>query len=74
MEIPCISTSLAASALPGNPFIVADEPKDMLNAIMNLLKDQQESLNRGKKGRKFVLEHYSWKTHVASLIELIRPS
>jgi len=49
MEIPCISTSLAASALPGNPFIVADEPKDMLNAIMNLLKDQQESLNRGKK-------------------------
>lgn len=74
MEIPCISTSLAASALPGNPFIVADEPKDMLNAIMNLLKDQQESLNRGKKGRKFVLEHYSWKTHVASLTELIRPS
>jgi glycosyltransferase involved in cell wall biosynthesis len=72
MELPCIVSSLAASAIPNSPLIVANEPEEFINAIDRLLSLPKEATLLGEKGRKFVEEHYSWETSTNCIYDLIR--
>lgn len=72
MELPCIVSSLAASAIPNSPLIVANEPEEFTQAIDRLLSLPKEAAQLGVKGRKFVEEHYSWENATNCIYDLIR--
>jgi glycosyltransferase involved in cell wall biosynthesis len=71
MELPCIVSSLAASAIPNSPLIVANHPNEFIQAIDGLLKYPDEAIELGKNGRIFVQNQYSWETWTGSINELI---
>ncbi len=67
MELPCITSSLAANAIKGAPLIVAAGAQEYAVQIVRLLENPGEAASFGKKGRDFVLKNYSWKRRVTEL-------
>ena len=65
MEIPCITTNLANNALKAehnNSILVADNPNEISNSILELLNNHEKAKNIAKNGRDFVKSNYVWKS------------
>ncbi len=72
MELPCITTSIAAIPLGSQPpVLVGDTPEALAAHIVQLLKNNDTNRQLARKGRLFVQEHYSWSAAVAPLEKLL---
>jgi len=61
---PVVTTSLGAGAIKGEDgkhFLVADEPVDMANKILDLLEDKEKRRSLGEEARALVEKEYTWK-------------
>lgn len=75
MELPCITTPLAFSALhPEAKEVVgvAADASDIAAAIIHDLHHPETSQPRGKAGRSFVEAHYNWRASVQPLLEAFK--
>lgn len=64
MGKPVVSTSLGArdiGAVHGKNIIIADDPKEFAESVINLLQDDELRNKIGNNARKFVEKNYSWK-------------
>lgn len=64
MGKPVISTSIGARGIdvsPGENIIIADEPKEFANRVVELLEDEQLRLKIVHNGRRLVESNYSWE-------------
>ena len=75
MGIPCVSTSIACSALntiPGQDVLVADTAQDFASAVCSIL--EQPDLNKAlsENGRQYVEHFHDWKVIGNSLNQIYR--
>ena len=71
MELPCITTSLAAEAIPNSPVIVANTSEEMLQAMDHLLMNPEYAKQLGREGRAFVQKHYAWDAWTEKIRRII---
>ena len=60
--IPVVTTTYGnegINAIPGRDLIVADDPVSFAAGVVRVLSDRQFAAQLGKKGKEFVLRHYS---------------
>ena len=73
MGKPCITTSLAAAAIPGSPLVIAHTAQEFLAHIDNVLADPDRANRLGNEGVRFTQDNYSWEKWIAELVSIIRP-
>lgn len=73
MGKPCITTSLAAAAIPGSPLVIAHTAQEFLAHIDNVLEDPDRANRLGNEGVRFTQDNYSWEKWIAELVSIIRP-
>ena len=64
MGVPVIASSQAATgvdATPGEHLLVADDPRDLAEAILRLLDDADARRRFGEAGRRGVEQRYTWE-------------
>jgi glycosyltransferase involved in cell wall biosynthesis len=74
-ECPVISTSIGADglgAIDGKHLLIADEAEAFANAIVTLFASPKMRREMAVLGRKFVSEHYDWRTITPKLDEACR--
>lgn len=62
--LPIVSTTIGAEGVeiqPGENILIADDPDDFSDSIVNILQNQQLSKALSENGRKSVEENYSWR-------------
>jgi len=62
---PVVTTSLGAKAIKGEDgkhFLVADDPEEMANKILDLLEDKEKRRSLGEEARALVEKEYTWST------------
>ncbi len=72
--VPCVTTSFVNESIgaePGEDILIADDPKTFINAIETILGDESLRLQLSLRGRKFVMDHYSWSETTAPIIDAI---
>lgn len=67
MQLPCVTTSLAATPLAGAPLLVGDSPAQLADHIVALLQNDDLRRSTAAQGRDFVLQHSSWPAAVQPL-------
>lgn len=74
MEVPVVTTSLAAAGLQVGgsqsqdaPVLVADNASDVAQHIVHLLNDDGARAQLARDGRRFVLDHYNWVRNAEQL-------
>ena len=67
MQLPCVTTTLAATPLAGAPLLIGDSPAQLADHIVALLQDADLRRSTGDQGRNFVLQHSSWSAAVQPL-------
>jgi glycosyltransferase involved in cell wall biosynthesis len=77
--IPIVSTSAGAEGLNlvhGRDILIADEPRQFAQSVLQLLKDENLRSLLRKNGRDFVENHYDWRvihsqfeTYIAQVIQ-----
>ncbi|MES2628712.1 MAG: glycosyltransferase [Bacteroidota bacterium] len=75
--VPCITSALAANALlesPDEVLLIGHSPEDYAQKVVNLLSNADEMEALAQKGRKFVMENYTWEQAVKPLEELFEKS
>jgi sugar transferase (PEP-CTERM/EpsH1 system associated) len=75
MKIPCITTSLANSALkgiPGEHLLVGDDKVELAQHIIQLLTEQETADRIAQSGYDFVMQYYDWKGATSQLIEAMK--
>lgn len=75
MQLPCVTTPLANSALrgaPGRQLLVAEGAPDLAEALAGLLADEPAAARLAAAGRTFVAETYDWAAATARLENLFR--
>ena len=68
MEIPCITTPLANSALgafPGKQVLVGENPSEIASHILTLLNNEELAAQLAYSGREFVTQNFSWDEAVS---------
>lgn len=63
MARPVVSTSLGAEGLAvrhGENIILADDPSQFAQAVLNLLDDRQQCMRLAQAGRQLVEDKYTW--------------
>jgi len=63
MARPVVSTSLGAEGLAvqhGENIILADDPSQFAQAVLNLLDDRQQRMRLAQAGRQLVEDKYAW--------------
>jgi len=71
MEKPVVATNLACDGISierGEDIMVADDPKQFADYVIELLKDHKLRDKLGKKGREKAIRQYTW-AYVATLFE-----
>ncbi len=71
---PVVTTSLAARAIKGEDgkhFLVADNPQEMADKILDLLEDEEKRKSLGKEARALVKREYIWGTVGQKFLEEI---
>jgi polysaccharide biosynthesis protein PslH len=61
-----VATSVANEGIraeSGKHLMICDDPKDMAENIVNLLKDTQRREALGRAAREYVLENWTWEAH-----------
>lgn len=74
MQKPVVCTSLALKGIAANDgqhVVVADDPKSMVRAIMDLLGDEARRHSLGLAARQRIIDHYRWDRRLEALDELI---
>ena len=74
MMKPVVATTISSGGLEssgGENLIVADEPRDLANACLELLGDEERRQELGSNGRTTVLAHYSWDAKTRELETLL---
>ena len=64
MEVPCVTTTLGAEGVedfqPGRHALVADQPRDFAEQVVQLLADPALGQTLAAAGRRLVCESYDW--------------
>jgi spore maturation protein CgeB len=71
MKIPCITTSLANSALkgiPGEHLLVGDDKNELAKHIIQLLTEKETANQLAQSGYDFVMQYYDWKGATSELL------
>ena len=71
---PVVTTSLGAMGIRGEEgkhFLVADEPEEMADKILDLLEDEGKRKSLGKEARALVKKEYIWGTVGQKFLEEI---
>ena len=71
--LPMVSTTVGAEGIsfrPGKELLIADTPADFAAAVLRLLASPSEAAELGTAGRRWVEEHYHWRTVYQRWIEL----
>ena len=74
MHLPCITTSLANSALKGKHdvnLLVGDLASELAEAIVSLLSNHEKAREIAASGFQFVNNHYNWKAATENLLAAI---
>ena len=74
MGLPVVSTSLGAKGIgvtPGTNIVIADEPAEFADRVVELLNDHESRRRIGSSGRELVEQDYSWETMTARLVEVL---
>lgn len=74
LGVPCITTPLANNAIhatPGDEIIVADQPEEIYQSVVQLLKDQLQRETLAKNAKEFIEKNYSWEKTTSLLIDRI---
>jgi polysaccharide biosynthesis protein PslH len=74
MELPCVTSPLAAKAMIGNGegnLFTASTPTNYADTISSLLLKRETIEGVGKLARNYVIEKYSWKSNTAPLLKAI---
>ena len=64
MKKPIISTTVGAEGLrveSGKEIILADEPESFADAVLELLKNNEQKAKLGKAGLNLASSYYNWK-------------
>ncbi len=70
---PVIASQKAVSALSvknGKEFLLADEPQEFANKIIQLLDKKEQRINLGKAGRQYVERNHDWTSAATRLVEI----
>jgi len=62
--LPVVTTQLGLGAIAAEPnenIVIADEPADMIIAIINLLNNPETRKRIGANAQEFVKDHHSWE-------------
>lgn len=73
MGLPCITTDLANNALKANPseeILIGNTDEEIIQAIEQLINNQELYLKISKNGRQFVLNKYNWSVVTEPLLKL----
>jgi glycosyltransferase involved in cell wall biosynthesis len=74
MQLPCITSELANSALMGvheRNVLVCSDATEYAEAIVRLLTNLEEASSLAAAGREFVRENYAWKSVTQPLLDVI---
>ena len=74
-ETPVVTTSKAVSALsacPGRDLLVADEPQQFAQAVLDLLDDPEKQKTLGYAGRQYVESNHNWTVIASKLADVYR--
>jgi sugar transferase (PEP-CTERM/EpsH1 system associated) len=74
MGVPVVSSTEAAKgvdAIPGEHFLVADEPQDFADRVLRLMNDPGERARFAKAGRARMESHYTWRAAMRKLDTII---
>jgi polysaccharide biosynthesis protein PslH len=75
MGIPCITSTLANNALgarPGEEILVADSPREVAQAVGQLLGDHALYHKLSESGKQFVSKRFEWSSSTRILSDLIQ--
>ena len=72
MQLPCITTPIAATPLAGSPVLVASTPESLAHLIVSLIENPAARTLLGTQGRQYVLAHHAWPATVAPLADLLQ--
>jgi len=70
-----VSTTMGAEGLPvhhGENIILADDPADFAQHVVQLLRDPQRRAQLGQAARKLVEENYSWSSVAATFDQIMK--
>jgi sugar transferase (PEP-CTERM/EpsH1 system associated) len=73
MQLPCITSSLANNALkakPGEQILVADQPQEYADLIIDLLTNDAKALQIAKNGYHYVTSNFNWSSSATQLSSL----
>jgi len=74
MAKPLVLTSMAAEGIKtqnSEGYDVIDEPQQMAAALTNILSDVDDSTTRLMANREFVKTHFSWRSEMEKITELV---
>lgn len=75
MALPVVATKVSAEGINANQeqgLFVTDNPNEMADIIMKLIKNPQLARMAGLKGRDFVLQNFSWSKNVEIMVNEYR--
>jgi sugar transferase (PEP-CTERM/EpsH1 system associated) len=75
LQAPIVSTTLGAEGFEvksGEQLLLADEPVDFAQAIVDLINDGVRARLLGAAGRSFAVQHYDWRNIVPKFEEVYR--
>ena len=67
---PVVATSVANEGLgatPGKDLLIADQPDDFADAVVELFRNPAHRERLGAAAREFVLSHWTWEAHFLKL-------
>lgn len=70
---PVIASQKAISALRvknGKEFLLADEPQEFANKVIQLLDEKEPRIKLGKAGRRYVERNHDWTTAAIQLVQM----
>ena len=75
MQLPCVTSPLAAKPLSGaeteNAVCVCHNTHDYVEAIRQLLRDEEAYRQLAAAGHRFVHDHYDWQNATDKLLQII---
>jgi len=71
LGLPTITSSIGLEgieAIPNKDILVADEPQEYVDKIMELILDNKKYINLSENGRKYVVDKHSWQSRLSPVL------